>query len=768
MKEKKVFLYLSSVVIAFICFFVAMVAVSPAIGTLFVTLNIKWGVLAFSITIILSILLGIILYKMRYFDLENSKELLGIAAVILFSAFIYASYSPVLEIRQDPALYIFKALNLVNYGYVYKPLNELSELVNNGIVNINDVSEYAAIQNGTIFDGYNLDTDFYPGAAFFYAVFGFINKPFIFYGQTVIMVLNSALMFLGLNKICLDKNKNFTNAVFVMAFMIAPVIVWFGRGSYCEPVSMTYFLILFNIIAKGENKTLLNIITEAAFFMFAVTARIDYGLIMLVGVIVITKQNNKAGLIYSLLCILVWILMAKSYWFYYNRITSDNMPILKYMPALILFVYAFCFVLFKYFNDKFINFYYSKPVNIICFILSVFMLLLMFRENIVSDYEMAIIHEQELRTYAEAIWYLLFMAFPFYVLIAGMYSMNNFLNKKLIGFTLSLFLFGCFLPYLYLFFKPGNSPQLYWLLRRYFNIIIPVLFISFVLTMDKYMKSKVGIAFCCFTFIFSVGMFINSKQTVDYDGLDKSVIAFEEQLKEKNVKTIFYTEDIRYNISSLFSYSDIDFVPLLNVDLQKLEVYLDNNSLNNAIVLSENIKNIDVLGSYTVTCTDMNESYEKVPKETRNQKYDFNQYDLNDLIKEYADSYLYPRVDDKVQVDGFFDGGIWTKDTLDMKFSDKVEIENKNIAIMLTGDTNVYIENNDFNSLNLRMYINSDIEIRPYKFENNIIYFDLSDYYGIEVSDIQIKVNTFVPKELGMNEDIRSLGIPIDRIYFCD
>ena len=72
--------------------------------------------------------------------------------------------------------------------------------------------------------------------------------------------------------------------------------------------------------------------------------------------------------------------------------------------------------------------------------------------------------------------------------------------------------------------------------------------------------------------------------------------------------------------------------------------------------------------------------------------------------------------------------------------------------------------------MGLTLIIGPDTTISNYDYiaENREIIFDLSGYRNTELTNIKLLLNTFNPKELGINGDSRDLGIPVAKIYFSD
>ena len=354
MKNNFKYNYVYDAFILLVIYSIAIIVVAPLIGTIFAFANIKWGIFAVGLTIITAGIITYYIKKENKFTFNSKTQFIVALAVVIFTIVIYGKYSPVIEMRQDPSLYMYRSLNLVNYGYQYKPMPFLTELIEQGV--LSDMGGYATIQNGTQYLDGVLYGDFYAGGSYVYALIGFFAKSMIFYGQTFVMVINALLMYFICEKLTKGKHSIATG-VFVGAFFIAPLIVWFGRGSFCEPTAMTFFLLIFYSLLNEKIRNVYIILI----FCGAYTARIDYLILLAIGVFILTNKKIRDGIIFTVIsCVEVYI-SSKVYWIYYGRITENDMKILRFSIPILLVVLIISIIITKYWK-KVEEFYRNKYI----------------------------------------------------------------------------------------------------------------------------------------------------------------------------------------------------------------------------------------------------------------------------------------------------------------------------------------------------------------------------------------------------------------------
>lgn len=603
---------------------ISFVFVNNITGVIYKLFNIKWGFSSIIISLFVSIIITYI-YRNKLI-LIRKIEAYFCLFISIFILLIYMYISPVTELWQDPAVYMFKALNLVNYGYTYMPITSLSDLFNANILMREDYLGYAKIFNGTQIVNDVLETDFYPGSAFLFATLGLIYKPLIFYGSTVLMILNGMVMFLVLNQ--LVNRRYLTNTIFTLAFFVTPLIVFFGRGPYSEPIALLHFLFLVLMLSKLNMFNSIGIKEILIFFavISSMTARIDYSLLFIVSVFVLALYNEKVGFITLFFGIIFFYMLKNAYPIYYERIILNDMPYIEYTAYISILAYFLGLFFKNVVKNNIDKLIYNKFTAGFVIILGILILSLYFREYVSKDsYQVIFMHGREMRSYSEAILYSLYNVFPFFIIIVGFLFLYKMLNVNKYNKLMIIFIFSLFIPYCMLFVSAGNSPQLYWFVRRYYNILIPVLFISFVLSTSG-LKNRFSILIAMFTFVYSVIFFVDTRQIPDYEGMNYSLKKIDSSLRKENLDVIIYDKEDSYPISSIISYCGIEGIPvdISNVStLNKLKLHLKNK---NYIIMTRKKMNDKLLDEFILSYRKLGETYKEVPKEVYNRAYTFYAY----------------------------------------------------------------------------------------------------------------------------------------------
>lgn len=753
---QRILLTLTEIIRCTLLFLVALAVVSPMIGTVFAFFDWYWGRMALVSNLLFAMLLFFFFYKMDVLQSDNTKEnivLLGVTAICLYG---YSQYSPVLYIAQDPSVYMFKALNLVNYGHTYKPMLAYNYFVDNGI--IEPLTGYGQLFSGTFLEGSKLHADFYPGGTFFYTLFGLVSKEMIFYAQTAIMMMNAWLMFFAIKRLAGLKNCVVVG-IYTLAFMVAPLIVWFGRGSFAEPVALLFLLLIINILSAERQYPII----LAVCFLAAYSARMDYLFIVLLGVFIVSYFDIKVGTVYVVVAMAQTLIYKHTYSFYYNRITAIDMPLLKYQIPMILIAFVISIFFIKWKKDLLLNIFYSKWVKYLLVVIGLMCLCLMFYDNVVpkDNYTMAQIHGRMLRTYEEEILDLIFLVFPSIIFTLGLVGLYKFIDKERINFVTSVFVLGVGIVYLYLLFGGANSPQLYWLLRRYYNNVVPITMLAFCCLFNNLQKNQEYLlAVVCVAL--SANLYLNSGQIADYDGLDKSVIKVEEAIKNQGYEVVYYPMTIKNLISPLFSYSDLDFVPLTFDEYLVLKENKDNFDLRNSLLLTGADGITDSAQMYEISYRKLGENYGEVPKEIYDKKAELAGYNLKEYMNLSDGRNVYPG--------GFINGirGItdeWTSSEAEIAF-DNINVENDSELVLEMYDYyNFYIDNKDLEGLNLKVIVNDEYELELIDYDNYVFTFSLDDVQeqGGILNKIKISSNTFCPADVGRG-DVRQLGIAVKEI----
>ncbi len=739
-------------------FLLALAVIAPVIGTVYIFFGWHWGRGAFIINVLLSLFLACYLYRIGMFQIQNLRECVVLLIITIVSLKLYSQYSPVLNIAQDPSLYMLRALNLVNYGHDYKPMLTYNYFIENGI--INPQTEYGMLHSGTYFSSPNLHCDFFPGGSFFYSLFGLISKDIIFYGQTAVMLINSWLMYFAIKKISGIKSCA-VSGIYTLTFIVAPLIVWFGRGSFTEPVALLFLLLIMNILAMDKSSPVL----LALCFLASYSARMDYFIILLIGIFIILYIHIPTGILYTGAVVGQVFLYRNVYECYFSRI-SNEMRLFKYQIPIVLAVFVISFLFVKWKRELLPEILYSKWVKYLLIGIGLLCIGLMFYDNIVPEdsYQVALIHGQMMRTYKEECLDLLFLVFPSIILCLGLAGMYKFIDQERLNFVTSVFLLGVGVVYLYLLFGGANSPMLYWLLRRYYNNIIPISLLAFCCFFHNLHKNHAYfLAGACM--LLSLNLYLNSGQCVDYDGLDKSISEIESDIKEQGYITVYYPASLKKEVSPLFGYSDLEFVPIDFNEYRRLKERKEDFDLSNSLIIATNqIEGMDP-HIYNISYLKLGETYGEIPKTVYENNREILAYPLDEYVCNGNAGNIYPMGFTK-EITGITDDQ-WTASVAEIICDDLDIMNDSELVIELKEYYNYYIAQGDMESLNLEVIVNDNYCLDFINYDGNNISFALDKLKESEekLNKIRITCNTFSPFETGRDQDDRDLGIAINQIY---
>lgn len=742
-----------------VAFLLSFTVISTILGTIVAFLGLKWNFIVLLIIIIISLCMSCKIKNI--FALDSTKKKVVLLAIVLVLGIIYSRYSPILEVRQDPAVYMMKSMNLINYGATYSPTDNLDSLIEQGILEKEDYSGYAAILNGTRYEQYGLETDFYAGGAFINASLGLINKDLSFYGVTLIAILIGILLYYILLNNKYLANSPWLTSILVITFMISPVNTWFFRGTYSEGISCLFFMLILYILSKVEKLTLSEYIFIASIGVAAYFDRLDYIIILLLVVFILTYSNKKYGFGCAVVAISAHFIAKNTYTIYYERISNNDFKVIKL--AYILIVLSFLMgLIFNYIKNKrnisIESIIEHKFFKCLLILLVVAIIMLSFRSMLPERYyEMSIIHEKYMRTYNEEIFKRFFMVFPAIIIIFGILNLPKlFLNKDL-SLNAKIILMGTFIPYCYYLYRSGNSPQLYWNLRRYVYIILPVLFISFVYCFN-YISMKINKYIVLIIFLLMVNLQVNSGQIVEFNGLLDSVKNFEKYYC-KDDAIFLYDKDLKYDLSSIISYCKNEFVPVEDAkDLNIIRGKLKNKKVY--YITDENIAL--PAEKISISYVRLGEDYNKLPTEVQEKEIDMKILDLSEFEKITNSKIIYPNENNVIF--GFYDGQSWTKDTVNIY----TNVEKQSNDVLVIEQNNHQNPLLDRDELKINVTANDmQLELIKQSQDKTKLYFKIPTNIKT-INNICITTNTFNPKSEGINTDGRDLGISIKAVYLAE
>lgn len=737
-------------------------AIATIIGTLNTFLGFKWNYITLMLIIISSIFCG---YKIKsIFFINEKKNRILLVIIMIVLAIIYGRYSPVLEVRQDPAVYMLKSMNLINYGTTYAPTDNLDLLINEGILQKEDYEGYAKILNGTKYLEQGIETDFYAGPSYINASLGLIDKNLSFYGVTIIAVLIGLLIYYILiqNKF-FEKNSNLAG-ILTIIFMISPINTWFFRGTYSESISCLYFLLLLYSLSKIPEVNLKSSIFILALSIASYCVRLDYIIIVLVVVFILTYSNIKYGLLASFISLVSHALIKNTYNIYYSRISIDDFKVIQF--AYILIIIAFLAgVIFNRLKVKNLvsieEIIKTKVFKYALILLTIIIIIISFRSSFVRDgnFEQVFMDGAIRQSYNEEIFNRFFMVFPSFMIILGVVNLPKFLISEDFNKNSQIFLMGIFIPYCYYLYKSGNSPQLYFNMRRYVYILLPVILLSFKYSISK-MNKKTANSLVLVSIILMMHTQLESKQIIEFKGLDKSVQLFEEKYCTDDA-VFLYDSDLRYDFSSVISYIKNEAIPV--DDLSVL------NRINESLIgkqlyyVSKDPINSDA-EEFDISYIRMGENFDDLPKDKQEKNLSMYITPVSNIIDTKIESNeIYPNKELTFQ--GFYEDGPWMDGNLNI-YGTILNNESNNYLILERCNYDNPLADRD--ELGIVIYINNiKLDLEKISEDGLSLYYKLPNDIQ-EINTINIISNTFIPKDEGINGDGRILGIDIKSIILSE
>ena len=759
--------YFQIILSSLICFLFSLLISSPIIGSFFAFTDLHWGSIAVSITFIASTFLSFTIYPKIYKILSQDKLITIFTTIILLllTTYIYKDVSPVIEIRQDPALYMYKSFNLLNYGHIYQPFSMAEKLYKGDPSDKHSLRKYASVQNATWYDGKDkLHLDFFPAGSFFYAIVGFWAKHLTFYGPLFVMLAVALVFFIFLRQFF----DPFSSLLLSSIYLISPAVIWFGRAPYSE---LYYFFLLFAILLflnqdEDSNKSFKSF-PQLIFIFLAFIAgyhtRIDFLFPLFIGVVIFTRQNPIRGLVFTLSAILTVIFVKHTYFLYtLARLTfTENMFIFKYDVYLLLVTYLICVTTFKYYQINFNKVLNHRIIKLLLITVVGLISLLMFRDDLTPlEYlKTGSARGNIIRIYDEEIFDRLFLVFPSFILIIGLIYFPFLTKPTKLNTPTKLLLFGMFIIYLTFFLKARNSPQMYWVFRRYIHVIIPLLLLSFGFfahQLNKVPRIIILIVGCLLT----INMTSKINLQPEMKGLDKTVIAFTQKYKENQNYLLLYHDDLRYWISSILSYGKYDFFP---VRTPKFLADIIAKAVSNKILYlfpfptgaSPQLCDTNKIDNFTISYERQGEDYESLPKKRYKRAFKICIMELTNKKDLFQAMIL------SATHSGFTTDRQWTTGDgiiQDIKF--KLENYPSFLKIERIGFFNPLF--NSKNAPNPKVSINN-IQLKLYKKQDKKYIYSVNNNIK-EINNIKIKTAHFVPNDTLQNGDNRQLGLDIKNI----
>lgn len=615
--------FLSPILIILFSFLLWITLNTLLVGSIWIYLDLLWNNYTISTIIIISIITAFFTKDLIAINFTSPYISFAILLISIIAYYFFgASYAPILELRQDPSVYLFKALNLVNYGTPSQPVTSLAELNEACILSLDG---FNVIFNSTILKENRLDLDFFYGTTLLYAFLGTLSMNCFFYAPFIISLLIGYYL-LGI----LNQQLNLLYSLIgVILFFFTPAVLWYGKTPFSEPLALMLFLVATYLLSKKVN----NFYSYFILILLAISlylVRIDMIICLFVVTFIVSTNNWKTGLIVAIVSYMFFVISQDNY-YYFDRM-SDNTVLLSMVPLLL--VSSYCLGLLNAYFEI------SKKIirsNFFIGILTPLMLALIFlsfRDNLDLPFQLNYSHGAWQRTYNELNMEKLFLILPEFIVIGGFISLPIIIYKKIVNKNQILFLLPLFLFCSYFLYHIHNSPQLYWSIRRYLYVIIPVLYISFLYLTSIIKPFTRRIVFFMMS-IMVINQSLNAKIFPEMQGLDKTAQAFLEQLPDSPNTLILYHRFLKYPISSVVSLGKFDFAPVYDLDDVQIikEYYKQKNEEKDIVYISYKIEEriVGKMEDVKIEYTRVGENYLELPTSIQNVNHRFFVYNIDSV-----------------------------------------------------------------------------------------------------------------------------------------
>ncbi|WP_428080092.1 hypothetical protein [Candidatus Pelagibacter sp.] len=619
-------------------FFVFFISLVTVLGFIFSYLNFNFSIYVVILSFILS--LASIKYTDNFYKINFNLKLnkLYFLILIIILLIIYINYSPIIEIRQDPSIYTYRAYLFVNTGLDHITYNftdaffETFKEFNNG---------YGKILNGTSLINNNLQLDFFPGPSYLMASFGIFFKNITFYSLTLISITSAISTYILILRL---SESNIVSFFLTLSIFLSPLFTWFFRSPYSEPIgylaTINIFLFLYEFFndKKNKNNYLYYFIIFNLLFFFTYLIRIDSWFIIFLSIILISIKNLNLAIFLACTSFIFQLFVSNYYQIYFNRVNINIFnSFLNYSLIFVIFNIFFIQIVLKYKKiEIFINnyFFQNKIVKKLFLLIGFFFIyFLIFRDEFTSSFEKKLMHGKIINTNNEFIFDNLTLIFPNLIIVLGIFGLILGIFK--FKFQKNLFLIFIFILltlFSVLFLDIRNSPQLYWGYRRFIPIVIPCLIIGVCFF---HYRLKLLKLFSLVIFFLTVYLQINSNQIFHKDffflsemkNLDKSLALNDDIFQQYINYSILFNSKDKYPISSLISFYSLKPISYKNLDqfsdlTNKTDFpYLVATKKNNF----DNL-NCDYLTDLKYNYVRLGENYNSIPKTIYNKNYSFNLY----------------------------------------------------------------------------------------------------------------------------------------------
>lgn len=616
--------FLSPILIILFSFLLWITLNTLLVGSIWIYLDLLWNNYTISTIITISIITAFFTKDLIAINFTSPYISFAILLISIIAYYFFgASYAPILELRQDPSIYLFKALNLVNYGTPSQPVTSLAELNEACILSLDG---FNVIFNSTILKENRLDLDFFYGTTLLYAFLGTLSMNCFFYAPFIISLLIGYYL-LGI----LNQQLNLLYSLIgVILFFFTPAVLWYGKTPFSEPLALMLFLVATYLLSKKVNNFyyyLILILLAISLYL----VRIDMIICLFVVTFIVATNNWKTGIIATIVSYMFFVISQDNY-YYFDRM-SDNTVLLSMVPLLL--VSSYCLGLLNAYFEIFKKIIRSNFFIGILMLLMLALIFLSFRDNLDLPFQFNYSHGAWQRTYNELNMEKLFLVLPDFMVIGGFISLPLIIYKKKLNKNQILFLLPLLLFCSYFLYNIHNSPQLYWSIRRYLYVIVPVIYISFLyfISTVKPFTQKVMLFIVS---IMIINQSLNANIFPEMEGLDKTAQTLLKKLPNTPNTLILYHRYLRYPISSVVSLGKFDFAPVYDLDDVQIikDYYKKKDKEKNIIYISYKIEEriIGSMEDMTLEYIRVGENYFELPTTVQNVNHRFFIYNVDQIL----------------------------------------------------------------------------------------------------------------------------------------
>ncbi|MDQ8204247.1 hypothetical protein [Pelagicoccus sp. SDUM812003] len=561
-------------------------------------------------------------------SIPNGMEILTLSILLAMFVYLYRSPNEVIVGGQDPSVYYAKAVALVDYGELHKPMKSWGVL-SSSTINETEIpallGRYNYSFNGIIpeeHEGqYYLKSDFLSGPVVLHAVLGKLNRELIRYGS----VLYAGMAFAAFYLLVRECTNFWTSSVGTAIFMLVPSQLFIGLSTFSEIPTQFHLLFLVLVcnyaIRVREQGPILLMTTLFLAAMSIVAMRIDgflyvlpFALWLVVSDCLPSRRLQLFLWSIGIVCVLTF--MKENHGLYFFRIYIE-FPLIRYQRELSGITVALLFLLtFKELGLKRWLSYIKtiRPMWGGIFGLAIFIMLYYVRPNVEP------FHEREafgriFRSYRENtllnVTYTLNYVCVLLGFVGAMYMVRK--EVKRVEHCSLLAYLGCFFVFAALMlYNTTASPQMYFSVRRFLPIVTPGLILIALYLVHRMRYKWLSRFLLILMVLLQMRIYAGSEYKIEMDGAERSLKNFSRRYG--NDKIIVSDLDYRHVLFALVYGGKNEFIPISEAAGNNLEtVKKIGHELGNKRILRVERDTSDA--NFVFEYERFEERYDKLPRQ---------------------------------------------------------------------------------------------------------------------------------------------------------